>query len=161
MIAALHNSKIKSHAERLSNLSKYESMYDWSDLSFPISLKDISKFEFKNSLTINILGLEGRDIYLCRKGTPGHKLVNLLLVSDSDKWHYTAVKSLSRLLGSSNSKHKSKQHFCMNCLQGFNEEKTRDDHCVNCSNNETVIVSYQGILFLSLAMAKVSSKHHL
>ena len=140
VLAALHNPEIKCNPERISKLRKFESMYDWSDLSFPTSLKDISKFEFRNSLTINILGLEGRDIYLCRKGTPGHKLVNLLLVCDGDKWHYTAVKSLSRLLRSSNSKHKAKQHFCMNCLQGFNEEKTRDDHYVYCLNNETVRV---------------------
>ena len=51
-----------------------------------------------------------------------------------------AVKSLSRLLRSSNSKHKAKQHFCMNCLQGFSQEKTRDDHYVYCSNNEGVRV---------------------
>ena len=70
-------------------------MYDWSDISFPTSLKDISKFEFKNSLTINILGLEGRDIYLCRKGTSGHKSANLLLVCGGDKWHHTAVNSLT------------------------------------------------------------------
>ena len=119
VLSALHNPEIKCNPERISKLRKFESMYDWSDLSFPTLLKDISKFEFRNSLTINILGLEGRDIYLCRKGTPGHKLVNLLLVCDGDKWHYTAVKSLSRLLRSSNSKHKAKQHFCMNCLQGF------------------------------------------
>ena len=118
VLAALHNPEIKCNPERISKLRKFESMYDWSDISFPTLLKDISKFEFKNSLTINVLGLEGRDIYLCRKGTPGHKLVNLLLVCDGDKWHYTAVKSLSRLLRSSNSKHKAKQHFCMNCLQG-------------------------------------------
>ena len=90
-------------------------MFDWSDLSFPTLLKDIVKFEFKNSLTINVLGLEGRDIYLCRKGTPGHKLIDLLLVCNGDKWHYTVVKSLSRLLGSSNSKHAHEHHFCMNC----------------------------------------------
>ena len=62
--------------------------------------------------------------------------MNLLLACDGDKWHYTAVKSLNRLLRSSNSKHKAKQHFSLNCLQGFNEEKTRDDHYVYCSNNE-------------------------
>ena len=140
VLAALHSSEIKTHPECLSNLRKFESMYDWSDLSFPTSLKDISKFEFKNSLTINVLDVEVRDIYLCRKGNPGHKLVNLLLICDGDKWHYAAVKSLSRLLRSSNSKHTTKQHFCMNCLQGFNEEKTRDDHYVYCSNNEMVRV---------------------
>ena len=52
------------------------------------------------------------------------------MISEGDKQHYTAVKSLSRLLRSNNSKHKVKQHFCMNCLQGFNSEKTRDEHYV-------------------------------
>ena len=75
-----------------------------------------------------------------KRYTPGHKLVNLLLICDGDKWHYTAAKSLSRLLRSSNSKHKAKQHFCMNCLQGFSDENARDDHYVYCSNNETVRV---------------------
>ena len=28
----------------------------------------------------------------------------------------------------------------MNCLQGFNSEKTRDDHYVYCANSETVRV---------------------
>ena len=151
MLAALHNPEIKCNPERIPKLSKFESMYDWSDISFPTSLKDIVKFEFKNSLTINVLGLGGRGIYLCRKGTPGHKLVNLLLVCDGDKWHYTAVKSLSRLLTSSNSKYKAKQHFCMNCLQGFNEEKTRDDHYVYCSNNEMVRVEMPTDPFLKLS----------
>ena len=66
--------------------------------------------------------------------------MNLLLVCDGDKSHYTAVKSLSRLLRSSNSEHKAKQHFCMNCLQGFSQEKARDDHYVYYLNNETVRV---------------------
>ena len=35
-----------------------------------------------------------------------------------DQRHYTAIKSLSRLLRSSNGEHKCKQHFCRNCLQG-------------------------------------------
>ena len=53
------------------------------------------------------------------------------------KDHFSA--SLSRLLRSSNSKHKAKQHFCMNC-SGFSEEKTRDGHYVYWSKNETVRV---------------------
>ena len=46
---------------------------------------------------------------------------NLLLISEDGINHYTAIKSLSRLLKSSNTKHKCKQHFCMNCLQGFTQ----------------------------------------
>ena len=62
----------------------------------------------------------------------------MLLISENDKWHYTAIKSLSRLLSSSNSKHKHKQYFCNNCLQGFTQESSRDEHQVYSEDNETV-----------------------
>ena len=64
----------------------------------------------------------------------------LLLISKDGKLHYTTVKSLSRLLSSSNSKHKHKQYFCNNCLQGFTQELSRDKHQVYCEDNETVRV---------------------
>ena len=50
------------------------------------------------------------------------------------------IKSLSRLLSSSNSKHKRKQYFCNNCLQCFTLESSRDEHQVYCEDNETVRV---------------------
>ena len=48
--------------------------------------------------------------------------------------------SLSRLLKSSNTKRKCKQLFCMNCLQGFTQESSRDQHEVYCEDNESVRV---------------------
>ena len=54
--------------------------------------------------------------------------------------HYTAIKSLSRLLSSKNSNTKHKQHFCMNCLQGYTQESSRDQHQVYCEDNKTVRV---------------------
>ena len=51
-----------------------------------------------------------------------------------------AIKSLSRLLSSQNTKHKGKEYFCMNCLQGFNEESSRDKHLDYWINNESVKV---------------------
>ena len=44
------------------------------------------------------------------------------------------------ILKSSNTKHKCKQHFCMNCLQGFTQESGRDQHQVYCKDNESVRV---------------------
>ena len=52
--------------------------------------------------------------------------------------HYIVIKSLSRLLSSQNTKRKAKEHFCMNCLQGFKEESSRDEHIGYCKNNESV-----------------------
>ena len=62
------------------------------------------------------------------------------MISENGIKHYTVIKSLSRLLSSSNSKHKCKQYFCTNCLQGFSLEKSRDQHQVYCKDNEAVRV---------------------
>ena len=64
----------------------------------------------------------------------------MLLISEDEINHYTAIKSLSRLIRSSNTKHKCKQYFCMNCLQGFTQESSKDQHQVYCEDNETVRV---------------------
>ena len=63
-----------------------------------------------------------------------------MLISENDRWHYTSIKSLSRLLAGKNSKQKVKQYFCNNCLQGFTLELSRDEHYSYCINNETVRV---------------------
>ena len=54
--------------------------------------------------------------------------------------HYVAIKPLSRLLSSKNSKDKGKEYFCMNCLQGFQQEISRDKHMNYCLDNESVKV---------------------
>ena len=63
-----------------------------------------------------------------------------MLITGNDRKHYVAIKSLSRLLSSQNTKHKGKEYFCMNCLQGFNEESSRDKHLGYCRKNESVKV---------------------
>ena len=126
--------------QRVSNLRKFKDNYDWSGLEFPVSIKDIGKFETRNSISVNVLAVEGRDIHIHRKGLRMGREINLLMVSEDGINHYTAIKSLSRLLKSSNTKHKCKQHFCMNCLQGFMQESSRDQHQVYCEDNESVRV---------------------
>ena len=126
--------------QRVSNLRKFTDNYDWSGLEFPISIKDIGKFETRNNISVNVLAVEGRDIYIHRKGRSMGREINLLMVSEDGINHYTAIKSLSILLKSSNTKLKCKQHFCMNCLQGFTQESIRDQHQVYCEDNESVRV---------------------
>ena len=54
--------------QRVSNLRKFTDNYDWSGLEFPVSIKDIGKFETRNGISVNVLAAEGRDIYIHRKG---------------------------------------------------------------------------------------------
>ena len=126
--------------QRVSNLRKFTDNYDWSGLEFPVSTKSIGVFETNNNVSVNILAVEGRDIYIHRKGWRMGLEINLLMVPKDGIQHYTAIKSLSRLFRSSNTKHKCEQHFCMNCLQGFTQESSRDQHQVYCKDNETVRV---------------------
>ena len=59
-------------------------------------------------------------------------------VENQNKKHYVAVKSLSRLLSKQNSKHKEAQHFCTNCLNGFESEIIRDEHYEYCRSKDSV-----------------------
>ena len=150
-VIAVENAGMKD-PQRVSNLRKFMDNYDWSGLEFPASIKDIGKFETRNSISVNVLAVEGKYIYVQRKGQSmgpvglgSHsdlmgREINLLMVSKDGIWHYTAIKSLSRLLFSKNSNTKRKQHFCMNCLQGFIQESSRDQHQVYCEDNESVRV---------------------
>ena len=63
-----------------------------------------------------------------------------MLITGNNRKHYVAIKSLSRLLSSQNTKHKGKEYFCMNCLQRFNEETSRDEYLDYCINYESVKV---------------------
>ena len=126
--------------EHISKLRKFVDNYDWSELKYPIVIKDINAFEMNNDISINMLLLENKDIYICRKGIRGDHEINLLLISEDDKLHYTAVKSLSKLLTSRNTKHKCKQYFCNNCLQGFTLESSRGEHYSYCIDNKMVRV---------------------
>ena len=138
-VIAAENAGMKD-PQRVSNLRKFTDNYDWSGLEFPVSIKDIGKFETRNNISVNVLAVEGRDIYIHRKGRRMGPEISLFMVSEDGIWHYTAIKSLSRLLSSKNSNTKRKQHFCMNCLQGFTQELSRDQHQAYCENNESVRV---------------------
>ena len=127
--AALHHKEIKSHPERVSNIKQYVDNYNWTGIKFPMAINEIDKFEKNNNISISILGIKGQDIYMQRKSkyNDRKKVVILLLIVDGKKRHYTMIKSSTRLLVSCNSKQKCKQHFCMNCLQGFHSEESRDN----------------------------------
>ena len=147
--------------QRVSNLRKFTDNYDWSGLEFPVSIKDIGKFETRNNISVNVLAVEGRDIYIHRKGRRMGREINLLMVCKDGIRHYAAIKSLSRLLSSKNSNTKRKQHFCMNCLQGFTQESSRDRHQVYCEDNESVRVEMNRVQPLSLKMDRINLESHL
>ena len=84
-----------------------------------MSFRDIKRFESRNEITINILAVEDKKIYICRKGKEYPRVANLMLITNCNKKHYVAIKSLGRLLSSQNSKHKESQHFLYKLFTGI------------------------------------------
>ena len=131
VIAAMKWKDIGDHPERISKLRRYEDDFDWDGMKFPASFRDIKRFESRNKITINILAFK-------RKQKEYDRVANVMLITDNNNKHYIAIKSLKRLLSMQNSKHKESQHFCINCLQGFAEKRSRDEHLAYCQSNEAV-----------------------
>ena len=61
-----------------------------------------------------------------------------MILEEGEKKHYVAVKSISRLLSSINNKHEKAQHYCMNCLNRFKTQESRDNHYNYCAYNEPI-----------------------
>ena len=138
VIAGLKWEEIDCHPQRVSKLRRYENEFDWSGITYPVSTKNISKFETRNGIGVNLLALNGKTPYICRKGGDYERKVNLMILEEGEKKHYVAIKSLERLLSMANSGHKESQYFCDNCLNGFKNEKSRDNHHEYCISNKSV-----------------------
>ena len=104
LIEALHHEDIQHHPERINSPSPYENQYNWKGLEFPVSIKKIDKFEKNNpDIAVNALfsKKKNQNIYTARRSERNvkcKKQVNLLMIVDGEKRHYTAIKNISRLL---------------------------------------------------------------
>ena len=123
----------KEHnSERVdTELREKETTLNMEGIEYPVSLKDLNKFEKQNpTISITVLGYERKSVYLLRNSDcvdRENKIILLLIEEDGVK-HYCLVKSLSRLLASQVSKHGKTQHFCLKCLNPFCSQESLNRH---------------------------------
>ena len=131
----------KDHPERINKkLKEKENTLNMEGIEYPVSLKDIDKFEKQNpNIFITVFGYDNKSVYVLRnsENTNREHNVILLLIKEGVN-HYCLVKNLSRLLSSQVSKHNGKKYFCMRCLNPFNNQKALDKHGEYCGNHEAV-----------------------
>lgn len=135
--AALHPRS--SHLNRPGSYPHYSKVLNLNGITFPFKLKDISKLETLNNISINVYGLEfsreeqkhtvvGPLHYTkCKKSSH----INLLYISGPNSetaGHFVLITNLSRLVSSQISSHKHKKFFCDGCLQTFNLKFKLEDH---------------------------------
>ena len=61
--------------------------------------------------------------------------VILLIITDGEKWHYLAVKSLSALLRGIISKHKE-DFYCLTCFRPYTTRNELERHKNVCENHD-------------------------
>ena len=138
VITASQWEDIGNNPKRISKLKRFETNFNWDGLGYPVSFRDLNGFKSQNKISVKVLAVEDRQIYICRKGGDHERSIGLMLITENNRKHYVAIKSSSRLLSSQNSKHNGKEYYCTNCLQGFSEEHSRDEHKGYCKDNESV-----------------------
>ncbi|XP_018403208.1 PREDICTED: uncharacterized protein LOC108780113 [Cyphomyrmex costatus] len=131
VVAALYPAE--NHVYRASLYPHYSTVLNFTDIEFPVKLKDISKFERSNNVSVNVYGIEDGDILPLRlTDDKKERHVNLLYVQDGDTEHFVTIKHLSRLVGSQLSKKKTKKFFCDRCLHYFSSNEKLEIHSEDC-----------------------------
>jgi len=122
---------------RVSHYLRYEKDLNMTGITYPVRVKQISKFESQNDVSVNVFGFEDGDlfpIYISKYKDKKHE-VDLLYLTKEDNDHYCYIKHLNRLL--SRTKNSGRAYkFCRYCLRGFTSQKVLDGHQRYCSRHD-------------------------
>ena len=126
----------KNNPCRVSNYHQYHTTLNFEDISFPVKVQDIPKFEKINpEISVNVISLDPENKgycveYLSPERYRNHH-VNLLLLHDANTQHYVWIKNFSRLLGD-RTNYNGASFVCNSCLNVFSSQRVLDSHIPNC-----------------------------
>ena len=111
LVVALNYKQNKYHPERASKIKSFIDKYNWKEIDFPSHGKDWKKFESNNKkVALNTLYMpynteKVRPAYKSKYNLKRENQVILLVITNGEKLHHLAVKSLSALFRGITSKH--------------------------------------------------------
>ena len=128
-----HLNPQNKNPQRITKTDKnFTKQLDYSNIEFPVTVKQINKIEKQNNIRINLFGYEEKQkfpIYISQEKFKDH--LELLLINKDKKNHYVLVKIFNKFMFDQ-TKHNCKKHFCMYCLQCFSREDVLTEHVKNC-----------------------------
>ena len=132
--------------EKIKDLEKYEFSLNTKGITFPMKLKDITKFEALNPELpgINVFSKDDKmTIYPLRMAERDCKnTIDLFLYEEDGASHYTLIKNFHRLIKSQKTKSPNGKIFiCKRCFSHYTKPELLEKHIKYCSNNQTVAVS--------------------
>ena len=138
---ALNHDKINKDPQRVSKIKPLTDQHNWNDIDFPSTSKDWKKFELNNeSIALNILYVPYKTkkinlAYKSKHNLTREKQVILLMITNDEKWHYIAVKRLSRLLRGVTG-NKNGDFYCLNCFHAYTTKNKLETHKKICENHD-------------------------
>ena len=101
-----------------------------SGIKYPVDIKDISKFEHQNNVTVSVYGYKDKKIFLLHISTmtAARHHVNLLYITADKTSHYVLVKDLSRLVLRQYNNDNNKRYFCQYFLHGCISDEILKNH---------------------------------
>lgn len=143
LIFGLHHHQC--HRERYTHYLPYINRLDLSGITFPMQLKQITKFERQNQLHINVYGYDEPEdmnedsvgiIYPIRISTvendnvPPERCIDLLLLTEEEISHYCLITNLQALVRPGNTH--AGRVICRKCLWSFTSEERLENHKPYC-----------------------------
>ena len=125
---------VEKNPQRITSLLKKQcEEFNWEGISFPISWRGIDRFERQNDISVNVLGLDGKEIVTLRK-TKEKKENHVILfkLKQGENEHFALVNNLNRLWFGQDSKNKNQRQVCDGCLNSFNSKETLEVHQEFC-----------------------------
>ena len=125
---------VEKNPQRITSLLKKQcEELIWEGISFPISWRGIDRFERQNDISVNVLGLDGKEIVTLRK-TKEKKENHVILfkLKQGENEHFALVNNVNRLWFGQDSKNKNQRQVCDGCLNSFNSKETLEVHQEFC-----------------------------
>ena len=134
---------VKDHKARIDDKLKSKiNTVNMGDIHYPVTLKDVSKFEKLNSdIAVSVYAYDESysvgPVHISRHVDRPYN-IKLLLISDEDKMHYCLIEDFSKLVSSQANKHKGKVYVCERCINPFTTENALKEHEKHFTNEDCV-----------------------
>ena len=135
-----HLNPQKDHPYRIKLSDKeFAKKLDYSGITFPVTIKQISQIERQNRININVFGYD-KAVYPIRISKEKYEdHLDLLYIEEKEEEKEKECANRSHVyiedfnsLMSSFTKHEHRKHFCMHCLQCFYSNDDLEKHRENC-----------------------------
>ncbi|XP_046399973.1 uncharacterized protein LOC124166487 [Ischnura elegans] len=115
----------------------FETKYDWDCIKYPVNLKDISKFERQNNISINVFGIDEKNNVYPLKVVDQEQFdhSDVLYLVEENKSHYCWIKSFNKLVHSQITKNRNALYVCKRCFCHFPTQGRLDLHRLDCMIN--------------------------